>query len=574
MSLNDAKFMLGWVFSLAVVPIALGQAGPRSAVDITVRLYSTRNVSSVVVTPIDATMQVCATCEKTLVSSRLQMKADLHSGRVQVDGKAMQRIFIEGQIRITTDDGQVSTGAGRWTISAAGDGLHVLLVLPSERYVMAVLSSEAAVDEPLESLKALAVVARSFALTNPDRHGAEGLCDSTHCQALRLTQVSEHIKEAVTATAGETLWWHGRQVAGYFTQSCGGMTEDAAALWGGAPKPWLTAHPDMYCQRRPSQWHTEFGEQELRGALAAEGWSLPAAIDGVRVVQQDASGRAQRVELSSGGQRLTISASSLRFAVDRSLGWNRLRSDRYQLRYENRRIEFEGKGYGHGVGLCQAGAAEMALEGKGYREILSFYFPGAGVQIGVNDKGWQRYEGRGWTLWTFRPPGEVLGVGDEAFAKALALFPSAKAMHPTVTMYPETELFRQAANEPGWVLAATRGEAIELQPEAVILRHGGWRPLLLHEFLHSLVEQEAGASTPLWLREGLVEALAGEHGDVQGMTAAQIDAALLRASSQQEAERAHRAACGLVQRLIAAQGIQTVRGWLRSGVPAGAVASQ
>ena len=212
MSLNDAKFMLGWVFSLAVVPIALGQAGPRSAADLTVRLYSTRNVSSVVVTPIDATMQVCATCEKTLVSARLQMKADLHLGRVQVDGKAMQRIFIEGQIRITTDDGQVSTGAGRWTISAAGDGLHVLLVLPSERYVMAVLSSEAAVDEPLESLKALAVVARSFALTNPDRHGAEGLCDSTHCQALRLTQVSEHIKEAVTATAGETLWWHGRQV--------------------------------------------------------------------------------------------------------------------------------------------------------------------------------------------------------------------------------------------------------------------------------------------------------------------------------------------------------------------------
>ena len=292
------------------------------------------------------------------------------------------------------------------------------------------------------------------------------------------------------------------------------------------------------------------------------------------MAQRDASGRAHRVELSSGAQRLTISASSLRFAVNRSLGWNRLRSDWYQLRYANRRIEFDGKGYGHGVGLCQAGAAAMALQGKSYREILGFYFSSASIRIGASDRGWQTYEGHGWTLRTVQARSEVLTLGDEAFAKALKLFPIGAAMHPVMTMYPDTELFREETGLPGWALASTRGEQIALQPRAVFERYGSLNDLLLHEFLHSLVEKEAGDSTPLWLREGMVEALSGERGDRPAMTLPQIEAGLHHADSLQEAGRAHRAAGAVVRRLIDKHGMAVVRGWLRSGVSAGIVSSQ
>ena len=93
---------------------------------------------------------------------------------------------------------------------------------------------------------------------------------------------------------------------------------------------------------------------------------------------------------------------------------------------------------------------------------------------------------------------------------------------------------------------------------------------LLHEMLHVLVEAEASERTPLWLREGLVEVLAGESGGFSStMSANQVDNALTHTNTLQESERAHRAAAAHVQALVARYGLSTVCGWLKSGVPAG-----
>jgi len=550
--------------------LAASAARSQSATDLTVRLFSNHAVQAVTITPVNAVMRLCTGCKAGLVPA--QLRVSTNEAQLMVGGKIARELDVSGQIRVTEDGGPVESGFGQWRIRAAPDGLHVLLTIPSERYVMAVLESEAGANQPAESLKALAVTARSFALTNPHRHGAEGLCDSTHCQALRMDDVPPEIERAVRATAGETLWWHGARVPGYFTQSCGGMTEDAAAMWGGAQKPWLASHADPYCDRLPSQWHAEMSVGELGEALRAEGWKQAGAIDGVRIVQRDASGRARSVQIAAGAERVTIPAAGLRFALNRSLGWNRLRSDWYQVSLGGGRVIFDGKGYGHGVGLCQAGAAEMAKQGKSYREILAFYFPSTNLQVEANDAGWMQRDGNGWTLRTTEDAASLIGQGDRALLRAHALF--AGNVHPLVTVYPTTELFRQATGEPGWMLGTARGGTIALQPVSVLERHGGAAPLLLHEFLHSMVESEATDAAPLWLREGLVEALAGEPGGPKQMTPAQIDAALLRAGTQQQAEQAHRAACELVRGLIAKYGLPAVRGWLRSGVPRGLVAGQ
>jgi hypothetical protein len=110
-----------------------------------------------------------------------------------------------------------------------------------------------------------------------------------------------------------------------------------------------------------------------------------------------------------------------------------------------------------------------------------------------------------------------------------------------------------------------------VQPDAVVLTHSrDASGTLLHEMLHVLVEAEASAQTPLWLREGLVEVLAGESGGFSTtMSANQVDNALTHANTLQESERAHRAAAARVQALVARYGLSTVRGWLKSGVPAG-----
>jgi stage II sporulation protein D len=560
-----------WVCAgLLAASAAFAQSAEHEATDVTVRLYSTLTVRTLMITPLNASMRLCAACGGSLMPAQLTVSAA--RGKLIVNGKPAQELDMSGRIRMMTDGGPVESGSGQWKITAASDGLHVLLTIPSERYVMAVLQSEAGPSEPAESLKALAVTARSYALTNPHRHGAEGLCDSTLCQATRMGDVPAPVESAVQATAGETLWLRGERVPGYFTQSCGGMTEDAATMWGGTHKPWLVAHADSYCLRAPSQWHTEISVAELTDALQAEGWKLGRGIDGVRVAQRDASGRARTVQITAAGGQMTLPAVGLRFAVNRSLGWNRLRSDWYEVSFQGGRIVFDGKGYGHGVGLCQAGATQMAKEGKNYREILAFYFPSANVRVEAGDAGWMQSNGNGWTLRATRDAGLLIPAGNQALLRAHALFPG--DVKPVVTVYPTTELFRQATNEPGWTLGVAHGSMIAVQPWGIVQRHGGASVLLLHEFLHSMVESEAGSAAPLWLREGLVEALANERGEVTKMTTAQIDAALQRAGTQAESERAHHAACGLVRGLLARYGLQTVRGWLRNGVPRGVVAGQ
>ena len=122
-------------------------------------------------------------------------------------------------------------------------------------------------------------------------------------------------------------------------------------------------------------------------------------------------------------------------------------------------------------------------------------------------RGWQSARGEGWTLWTRTNSPELLREGNTAWGKAEALYPPRGKVQPEVWEYPTTELFRQSTHEPGWMMASTRGTRVSLQPEPLLQSSGREEETLLHEFLHVLVESEASSQSPLWLREGLVEAL-------------------------------------------------------------------
>ncbi len=92
----------------------------------------------------------------------------------------------------------------------------------------------------------------------------------------------------------------------------------------------------------------------------------------MEIISRSESGRVQRLRIKSGTSRDTlISASSFRFAVNRALGWNKIRSDLYDLRNDGDHILFSGRGSGHGVGLCQAGADQMGRLGIPYEKILA-----------------------------------------------------------------------------------------------------------------------------------------------------------------------------------------------------------
>jgi stage II sporulation protein D len=426
----------------------------------------------------------------------------------------------------------------------------------------------------------MAIVTRTYALNGRHFSAVPGhlpadLCDSTECQAMRLGAVSAAIETAVNETAGETLWFEGRRAEVFFSEHCGGMTEDATTVWPRLQQvTYLPSHADPYCLRRgTAAWHSEVSPAELASIAAGQGWRLPEPLVSAQVIERSKSSRALRVAFS--GERLhsiVVSASALRLGIDRALGWNRIRSDRYEVAWRGGMLVFDGNGYGHGVGLCQTGAAEMASEHKRAAEILEFYFPGTVVRIGPDDSGWRVTRTPDLTVRrTDIEPSLQVERLERVWRQAIQRFPSHKTLTPEITFAPSTELFRQMTSQPGWALASTSGTQIVLQPATVLNRtESDTGKVVLHEMLHVLVESEAGDSAPLWLREGIVEELSGQAGASGGtMSTEAIDNALRNAASWSESQQAHRAAASRVHRLAARYGMSTLRGWLISGVPPG-----
>jgi stage II sporulation protein D len=534
---------------------------PESARALTVEVWASRSVTHLTATSLDNT-------SKPVIVDWLQNR---------------QPLELSGNYRLQAADTPDLVAAGKWTVTRQPHGLRVLLTLPSESYVIAALSGEAAPDEPMASLKAMAISMRTFALVNANRHQTEGfgLCDSTHCQALRLGKPRPEVEQAVRETAGETLWSGGQRAHIYYTQHCGGVSEAASTVWPEERAGYLAGQrTDSYCVRRSAaQWQSRIPLRQLDEIFRAQGWHTPSPITDIRIAQRDATGRAELLQLTGHGGPAQLSASSFRFAVDRALGWNQMRSDWYSLTLSGADLEIRGKGYGHGVGLCQAGAFEMATEGRSEKEILSFYFPGTVPGMTPAGDGWKKVAGTGWTLLTTElttgPADGLLSEGNAAWARAQSLL-GRSPQAPTVQELPTTELFRQTTGEPGWMLASTRGSHIFLQPATVRHSNGGAETLLLHEFLHVLVEQEAGASAPLWLREGLVESLAApgkRTWEPVDLPAAEVDAALAHPESATASRRAHEAAARMAALLRARYGMPAVLEFLRNGVPSEAVKS-
>jgi stage II sporulation protein D len=515
--------------------------------------------------------------------------------------------FAGGTIRVAdaSDPAVADTASGLWHVRSNAEGLDVVVTLPSESYTAAVVSAETTANEPDASLRAMAIVARTYALNGSHYSAGAGhlpadQCDSTVCQAIRLGAASAAVTEAVRATAGETLWFRDARADVFFSQHCGGQTADVTEAWTsvGATRalPYLRSHADPFCLRLglkgsdglnglngPAAWHASVSLEELQIVAQREGWRLPARVVSVRVAQRSGSGRVSKLTFGGdAGEFSTLSASALRFGVGRAFSWNRIRSDLYEVALRDHALIFDGRGHGHGVGLCQAGATEMALERHDDRAILAFYFPGTQVRITPADEGWREthvgpLRVRSSTALSPATWQDLL----RAWQSTLQQFPVTRPLEPLVVFAPSTELYRQMTGQPGWNLASTKSGVITLQPEQILRKARGEgvgeESTLRHELMHVLIESEATDRAPLWLREGLAERVspfAGAASDISSgsseETGAQLDAVLQHADSAGAAYAAHMAAGVRVHCLVARYGLPAVRGWLRSGVPSSA----
>jgi SpoIID/LytB domain protein len=260
---------------------------------------------------------------------------------------------------------------------------------PLEDYVLGVMRAEGSMESEPEALKALAVAIRTYALKNRGRHAKDGydFCSTTHCQRFLPGSGSATVKEdsfrsAVRATAGQTLLDDRGQLAdAYFGASCGGETANLGTLWGVTPPAYLRGVRDEYCLSGPhASWTDTITRANLLRALQSdERTNVGARIDQIVVNKRDESGRAEFVTLE-GEHRKSVRGWDFKIIVGRVLGWNVLKSSRFEVTRAGSNFVFRGSGFGHGLGLCQEGAHVMAARGASYERILEKYFPGTSVK--------------------------------------------------------------------------------------------------------------------------------------------------------------------------------------------------
>jgi len=493
-------------------------------------------------------------------------------------GKAMVReLRVTGVFQMLPASGPPVPTDFPVEIRASEGRLHVTATMPMDEYIAGVLAGEVGNFKSEEALKAMAVAARTYAMHFGSRHALESFdfCDTTHCQDLRLTGINAHLRQIVASTAGEVLWYEGHPAAAYYHANCAGTTEDGRFLLANdeAKFPYLVQHSDVYCVRNGAmQWHSEIPKREVQRALAADGFVVPGVLRSISVAERTPSGRVELLRIT-GTSTITIPGPSFRAAIGRHLGWDRLKSNWYEVSVAGDHISFQGRGAGHGVGLCQVGAEEMGEEGKSYREILAYYYPGTKLGASAQSIAWQKLTGEHIELLTTRagPDAVFLDMASELVRQSQAMTGLTFPATPQWKLYPSVAMFRDATGEPGWVAATTRGRIIQTQPADVLRNAGTLESTLRHELLHMLLESHAKPGTPLWFREGLVLYLSEPNAAVASKYAfsnvQDLEDAMRNPASESQLRQAYSDAHARVAQLARSYGKDRLIAWVQQGLP-------
>jgi SpoIID/LytB domain protein len=329
---------------------------------------------------------------------------------------------------------------GSFRLLKRSAGLTVINDVPLEEYVTSVISSEMSASCPLELLKAHAVISRSwlwFPKANPDRmarprngsldsheilrwYGREAhpdfdVCGDDHCQRYQgITKAfSPAAAEAVRATRGEFLRYKGVICDARFSKSCGGITERYATAWENVAIPyletiydspvrslcdnsenWIRSSPPAYCNTDDEEllsrilpgfdqetrdfyrWRVEYTPEELAEILESKLDMRLGPIRNIQAIARGPSGRIYRLKIMGKRDYLIVGKE---LEIRRALSRTHLYSSAFVVDEEPGRLILRGAGWGHGVGLCQIGAAVMANRGRTYTEILRHYYRGATV---------------------------------------------------------------------------------------------------------------------------------------------------------------------------------------------------
>jgi stage II sporulation protein D len=258
-------------------------------------------------------------------------------------------------------------------------------LVPLEEYLYGVVPAEMPSNWPLESLKAQAVAARTYAVANRGRFGSRGydLKPTVASQVYKGAAAETALANtAVNATRGQVVTYNGKVIRAYFHASAGGYTESADAVWGES-LPYLRPVPDFDQSSPKYTWHRSFSAKTIEQALSKIGHDVGDVLR-IEPVQRAYSGRVTKVRVTGTHGIQEIAGEPFRHAIGLfSTLWNVLGIP--QASPSPTSFAFAGRGHGHGLGMSQWGAKGLAEKGYPYAQILLHYYPSAQLSMLPSD---------------------------------------------------------------------------------------------------------------------------------------------------------------------------------------------
>lgn len=268
--------------------------------------------------------------------------------------------------------------------------LDVIVVMPVEDYLAGVIPSEMPVHWPQEALKAQAVAARSFALRMKAIRRSwtfdvdTTVFDQVHRfeEEMDLTpRIKTKLKQVIRETSGEILIDESdRILKAFYSADCGCASEDPKFVWGVDTN--FHSVKDPTCgMRKTKEWDLVISRPELRRRLLSIlQMKETGLLKALHVGQRSPSGRVSTVvaavEVEGKSENRVLSSQDFR----RLIGFEKVKSTDFALKWLGDDLHIRGKGIGHGVGLCQTGARSLAQTGANYQDILKLYYPRAKIR--------------------------------------------------------------------------------------------------------------------------------------------------------------------------------------------------
>lgn len=378
--------------------IATGAAAQAERIEIRVRVKKELSAVEISgmglrISPPSTLMPIAAVTDANLTKAKITRKPKGHWVVDWHDEKGSQRfesdkLSVRGQIlRVGAEpvpyDLEVMPNTKK--------GLDVIARLDLETYLAGVLPAEMPVSWPIEALKAQAIAARSFVMRSAyERRDQAFDVDSTIIdqvykflsEADTDTLMKRRLNRAINETRGQVLRdERGRILKAFYSADCGCQSEDPRFVWGKSGS--FTSVKDPTCDKRKQlTWDIAVDRVDVRGRLiAALGLPVETQLRTVHVAGRTPSGRVAEVVavMATGGKSQSYRLSAHDFR--KAFGFQRVRSADFSLQWLADELHIQGTGAGHGVGLCQTGARELAEEGRTFKEILNFYYPKAKLSV-------------------------------------------------------------------------------------------------------------------------------------------------------------------------------------------------